>query len=381
MKLESISRADAQQMWLRAQRLTSREPFGSGVEAVERAIAQLGYLQIDTIHVIERAHHHILWTRIPSYRTPELGIAQSQRKSVFEYWTHALSYIPTEDFAYFVSRMQHHELHPNKWFAGVSAADLKRVLKLIESTGPLTISAIKDDVLVDKDHEWASRKPSKRVLEYLFYCGKLTISARHGMLKQYELTTRHFGWKSVPKAPSTKECLKYILRRALRSQGVVSLGSIAYLDPKVKPQLETLIASEVKAGRLRPVRIEGCAETHWIENNETNFKPDPPSEELVHILSPFDPLVIQRKRLKSFFDYEHRFEAYLPAEKRVFGYFTLPVLVGTQFVALLDLKTDRQQKKLLVQKWIWQKGFRSAVLKKRIEEKLGEFEKFQLGRG
>ena len=106
------------------------------------------------------------------------------------------------------------------------------------------------------------------------------------------------------------------------------------------------------------------------------------ASELVHILSPFDPLIIQRKRTHLIFDYEHRFEAYVPKEKRLFGYFALPVLAGSDIVAALDLKTDRQNRKLLLQKWNWvgagkQKGARKE-LKRRIEEELHRFERFQL---
>ena len=103
------------------------------------------------------------------------------------------------------------------------------------------------------------------------------------------------------------------------------------------------------------------------------------------ILSPFDPLIIQRKRTHLLFDYEHRFEAYVPKPKRKFGYFALPVLVGEDIVAALDLKTDRQNKKLLMQKWNWvgegkkAKGEPKAALKRRIEEELHRFERFQLG--
>ena len=108
--------------------------------------------------------------------------------------------------------------------------------------------------------------------------------------------------------------------------------------------------------------------------------PSTPPKTLVHILSPFDPLIIQRKRLQLFFDYEHRFEAYVPKEKRLFGYFALPVLVGDEIVAAIDLKTDREQQKLLVQKWTWVgKGSRRSH-KRRIEEALHRFERFQLAR-
>ena len=103
-----------------------------------------------------------------------------------------------------------------------------------------------------------------------------------------------------------------------------------------------------------------------------------PASELVHILSPFDPLIIQRKRLKLFFDYDHRFEAYVPKEKRVLGYFALPVLVGDEIVAAIDLKTDRENGKLLMQKWTWVGNGAPRTHKRRIEEELQRFERFQL---
>ena len=106
-----------------------------------------------------------------------------------------------------------------------------------------------------------------------------------------------------------------------------------------------------------------------------------PAQEMVHILSPFDPLVHQRKRLQLFFDYEHRFEAYVPKEKRRFGYFTHPVLVGDDIVAVLDLKTDRARRKLLVQRWTWVASAPAAQRKARIEEALHRFERFQLDSG
>ena len=104
------------------------------------------------------------------------------------------------------------------------------------------------------------------------------------------------------------------------------------------------------------------------------------AEDLVHILSPFDPLINQRKRLHLFFDYEHRFEAYVPKEKRVFGYFAQPVLVGDEIVAVLDLKTDREREKLLVQKWTWLRKDRRKELRRKIESELDRFERFQLAR-
>jgi uncharacterized protein len=380
-----LTKAQARHIWLQAQRLDTSAPFGEGPPAVAAAVRHLGYVQIDTINVIERCHHHILWTRIPEYRRADLRQAQSVDRSVFEYWTHALSYVPATDFRFFMPAMRRHRHEGHKWLSSVKPADLRKVMKLIRQGGALTIRDIDDDVLVDKEHLWASRKPSKRALQLAFYTGVLTISERNGMLKTYELMARHFGWDTAPnkppKAASASETTAYLLDRALRAQGLVSLDSICHLDAPSKPLVRRLIEARVRRGELVPVALEGAGkQEHWARP-ETLERAGKDTVGLVHILSPFDPLIIQRKRTHLFFDYEHRFEAYVPKEKRRFGYFALPVLAGDEIVAALDLKTDRKSKKLLVQKWSWVGAAPRAArkdLKARIEQALHRFERFQL---
>jgi uncharacterized protein len=380
-----LTSAEARHIWLRAQRLDSSTPFGEGPQATAAAVEQLGYVQIDTINVIERSHHHILWSRIPGYRRADLRQAQSVDKSVFEYWTHALSYVPSKDLRFFIPAMKLHKREGHRWFGSVTPADTRKVLRLLRRDGALTIRDIDDDVLTEKEHLWASRKPSKRALQLAFYTGVVTISERIGMLKTYELTARHFGWDDAankpPKAASAREVAGYLLDRALRAQGLVSLDSICHLDAPSKAAIRHLIEARVRAGELRPVALEGAGkQEHWARP-ETLESAGGTASELVHILSPFDPLVIQRKRTELFFGYGHRFEAYVPKEKRLFGYFALPVLVGNDIVAAIDLKTDRKARKLLMQKWSWvgaaPKGGRKD-LKRRIEEELHRFERFQL---
>jgi uncharacterized protein YcaQ len=376
-----LTKAAARHIWLHAQRLDTSAPFGEGPLATAAAVEHLGYVQIDTINVIERSHHHILWNRIPAYRRADLRQAQSIDRSVFEYWTHALSYVPTKDLRFFIPAMKLHRREGHRWLSSVKPADLRKVMKLIRRDGALTIRDIDDDVLVDKEHLWASRKPSKRALQLAFYQGLLTIAERNGMLKTYQLMTRHFGWDKAPKGASARETMAYLLDRALRAQGVVSLDSICHLDAPSKAAIRKLIEARVRRHELVPVVLDGAGkQEHWAEPG-TLENADGASE-LVHILSPFDPLIIQRKRTKLFFDYDHRFEAYVPKEKRVFGYFALPVVVGDNIVAALDLKTDRKNRKLLLQKWNWVgEGAKRAPrkeLKRRIEQELHRFEQFQL---
>ncbi|MCP3472074.1 winged helix DNA-binding domain-containing protein [Bradyrhizobium sp. CCGUVB1N3] len=377
----ALHTSQARQIWLHAQRLDTREPFGAGAQAVADAITHLGYVQIDTINVIERCHHHILYSRIPSYRRADLRHAQSVDRSVFEYWTHALSYVPTNDFRFFLPAMRGHRRDGHKWFASVTPADMRKVMRLVRA-GPLTIRDIEDDVLAEKEHLWQSRKPSKRALQLAFYTGVVTISERQGMLKTYELMTRHFGWDKLPKPASAKDGTTYLLDRALRSQGLVSLDSICHLDAPSKQAVARLIASRVRRGELVPLALEGAGkQEHWAAPSALEPGEGAPID-LVHILSPFDPLIIQRKRTNLIFDYNHLFEAYVPKARRKLGYFALPVLVGDEIVAALDLKADRQSKKLLMQKWTWvgngKKTAGRKELKRRIEDELDRFERFQL---
>jgi uncharacterized protein YcaQ len=189
---------------------------------------------------------------------------------------------------------------------------------------------------------------------------------------------RHFGWDKRPRPASQRETLDYRLDRALRAQGLVSLESICHLEARHKPAMRRLIDARVRRQELVPVALDWAGGVeHWAQPEALDLDAAT-SDELVHILSPFDPLVIQRKRLQLYFDYEHRFEAYLPKEKRVFGYFALPVLVGEEIVGAIDLKTDRAGRKLLVQQWTWVGRGSRRSHGRRVEEALHRFERFQL---
>src|SRR5246127_3702746 len=286
-----MTKAAARAIWLRAQRLDTETPFGEGPQATAAAVEHLGYVQIDTIHVIERCHHHILFNRIPAYCRADLRQAQSADKSVFEYWTHALSYVPTKDLRFFIPAMRRHRREGHRWLSSVKPGDMRKVMRLIREGGALTIRDIEDDVLVDKQHLWASRKPSKRALQLAFYGGALTISERNGMLKTYELMERHFGWDKPAKPASVRGIPFYLLERALPAQGLVSLDSICHLDAPSKPQVLQLIKQRVRRKELVPVAIEGAGkQEHWALP-ETLETAGVAATGLVHILSPFDTLI------------------------------------------------------------------------------------------
>jgi uncharacterized protein YcaQ len=183
----------------------------------------------------------------------------------------------------------------------------------------------------------------------------------------------------LPAAASERDTTRYILDRALTAQRLVSVDSTCYLDAPAKPAVRRLIESRVRRKELVPVQIEGVPQPHWARPETLEELPRDRTDR-VHILSPFDPLIIQRKRLESFFGYAHLFEAYVPRQKRVLGYFVCPVLLGDQVVAALDLKTDRAAGRLEVRRWNRVGSGSPRAHKRRIEEALHSFERFQLAR-
>jgi len=273
--------------------------------------------------------------------------------------------------------MRQHRRKPVRWNQAVAPKDYRRVVRMVRENGPITIRDIEDDVLVEKQFLWASRKPSKGALQLAFWNGVVTISERTGMLKTYELTDRHFGWTVWPEPATERQFLDYLIDAALRTQGIVSIASIRYTRPNLGGPLTRLLEGRVRRKQLVPVAVEGAGSLkHWTAPETVEALPEP-SDELTHILSPFDPLVRQRERTQFLFGYKHLFEAYVPKHKRKYGYFALPVLVGDRFEAIVDLKTDRAARRLVIQSWHWL-GNASKSLRLRIEDELHRFETFQL---
>lgn len=381
-RIPEVSPTFVRRLWLERQGLLDDAPFGYGRAGALAAIRRLGYLQIDTIFVVERAHHHILWSRVPDYRPIHLAALQSETKEVFEYWGHALAYLPTSDFRFFARAMREHARNPGPWFRSVTPIQRRSLLRRIRKEGPLSIRQIEEEKK-EKDHEWASRKPSKRALEHLFYSGELAISRREGMLKNYELLDRHLGWERRPKPATAREEAAYRVDRALAAQGAITLESAAYLERSHREGIAREIERRVHSGRLIRIAVPGVFPEAFISpadlaREEAAIPVDPTK---ISILSPFDPLIIQRKRARLLFDFDYVLECYVPEKKRKHGYFVLPVLAGERFVARLDLKAVRETGRLAVKAWHWERGTTGRKgLRAAIESRLGDFARFQFER-
>jgi len=265
-------------------------------------VAHLGYVQIDTINVIERSHHHILRTRIPSYRRSDLRQAQSVDKTVFEYWTHALSYVPAKDLRFFLPAMKRHRREGHKCSTR-SALDMRKVLRLIRRDGALTIRDIDDDVLTEKQHLWPAASRRNGRCKLAFYTGVLTVSERNGMLKTYELMARHFGWTSRPinrqnplprpKPPPICSTAPFARKASLAwIRSAISTRPQARDPAPDRSQDTPQRVGAGRAGRRRQAGALGAPRDAGAIRRECFAA--------VHILSPFDPLVIQRKRTELF---------------------------------------------------------------------------------
>lgn len=311
---------------------------GRGPRAVETLVERLGYVQIDTISVVERAHHHVLASRLAGYQTAWLDGAR-----VFEYWAHAAAFLPWSEFRYTLPRKERHRSNGALWY-GADTAAVEHVRRRITAEGPLRS---RDFEAPRQKAGWWDWKPAKRALEYLFMSGELMVT-REGFQKRFDLTERVLPTGVDTRHPSPREQAQWLVERALRLWGLVARDEIGYLRREHTDQISGVLADEVEAGRLVKVGLEGVGSPpYWVRPETLAGHPPPPPRGL-HILSPFDPFVIHRARLNRLFGFDFTLECYVPASRRLFGYFALPLLQGDRFVGLLDAKADRAEGRLKV---------------------------------
>ncbi len=382
LKSTSISLQEARQLALQSQGLLQSTPFGKDKEGIVKALQRMTYLQIDTISVVERAHHHTLWTRLPDYSKAKLLDLQAKDRTVFEYWSHAAAYLPMEDFRFSLPRMNRYLSGKKHW--GRPESQVKDfVYDRIKAEGALMSKDFKkpDDFQAGM-WNW---KPAKRALEQLFMEGKLMISARKGFQKVYDLTERVLPNHINSSQPTPSEMADYLILRAIEAHGLVTYDQIPYLrNRETKNWVKSRIPQLLENQTIVTLQIEDIpSSTYYTTPKQLSqlnkFSALQNSEQAVHILSPFDNVVIQRKRLNELFDYDYTIECYVPAAKRVYGYFCLPILWGTTFIGRLDAKADRKQKTLFLRNLVFEAHFTIKDLETAIPafvEKLWAFAGF-----
>ncbi|MCP4768044.1 MAG: winged helix-turn-helix domain-containing protein [Gammaproteobacteria bacterium] len=329
---------------LNRQGLLRAEAFGRGKRAVLRAIERLGYVQIDTISVVERAHHHVLWSRVPNYSPRHLEQLVSERK-LFEYWYHAAAFLPMADYRFSLPRMRqmNGERH---WFKDGDRKLMHEILARIEAEGPLRARNFEDER--ESNSGWWDWKPAKQALEQLFMQGELVVSAREGFQKVYDLPERVIpDWVDIH-TPSLDEIAAHLIDASLRAHGFATLVSMTYLrkGQQLRESVKQQLQDRVEAGLLvsQPLGKSGAV---YIDPELLEARA-PRSVAQLRILSPFDNLVIQRQRCREVFAYDYQIECYVPQTERQFGYFCLPLLYRDRLVGRIDCKAHRNSATLEV---------------------------------
>ena len=348
---ESLSIEQARKLVLLSQRLPPPSQTGRAIAATLSSIEHLGYIQIDTISVIQRAHHHTLWNRNPRYNESHLDQLLSD-KLVFEYWSHAAAYLPMRDYRFTLPRKQAIARgDQNHWYERDKVL-MKSVLQRIAAEGPLMAKDFEQSG--KKSGEWQS-KPAKRALEYLFMQGELMVPYRVNFHKVYDLTERVLPENADATLPAPDEYTRFLITRYLRANGIGQSSEIAYLLKNTKQLVADTLQEMVTGGELQEVKVRAI--TYYTLPASLELLNKPLRRKRLKMLSPFDNLLIQRKRIKMLFDFDYLLECYVPEPKRQYGYFALPVLWDGKLVARIDCKAERKKALLHIYHLVLEPGF------------------------
>ena len=371
--MQEISLKEARSLVLKSQLL-----WGAATkdrEATLRAIEQIGYVQIDTISVVARAHHHVLRSRVGNYGPDDLKRLEEERK-VFDYWAHAAAYLPIRDFKYSLYRKQEIAAGEGHWHKKDTQL-MSYVYDRIKAEGPLMSKDFKDVAPKEEGQVWGSH-PANRAIRQLFMEGQLMISGRQGFQKIYDLAERVFPEGQHMEIPSREEYLAYVIERDVRSNGLIRIKHMGHLLKKSKDEIQSVIDQLIEKGKIAAYQIkklEGLV--FYAPANWASTTANTPKRRRMHILSPFDNLIIQRNRLQELFGFQYTLECYVPAPKRKVGYFSLPLLWGDTFVGQIDAKADRKRKVLEIRNLVWEdKVKKREALFEPLRKALEEFRQF-----
>ncbi|EXS24770.1 MULTISPECIES: winged helix-turn-helix domain-containing protein [Acinetobacter] len=332
------------QLTLFNQGLGKTSRFAKGLEGTLQAIEHLGYVQIDTISVVERAHHHILWSRVPDYELSHLNSLVRERQ-IFEYWYHAASYLPMKDYRYALPAMMSVRNGESRYFNRGDQQLMNEILARVRAEGKIRLRDI------DKNNKkslgnWWNTGPGRRAFEQLYMQGDLMICERNGMEKVYDFTERCLSENIDLSMPTLYEYAQYLFNNTLRAHGAFTWKQLVHLKKNdLKETMRAVLMEQIDAGVVSAIKLEN-GQTLYVDAVAIEQKLN--TEFGLKILSPFDNSLIHRDRLASLFEFDYRIECYVPAAKRVYGYFCLPILYQDELVGRVDCKAHRSIKELEV---------------------------------
>lgn len=362
-------------LWLDTNGLLSSPSEPLDVVAI---IKKLGFVQLDTIQNVSRAHHHILWSRNSKYREPMLDELLSAREHIFEHFTHDASVLPMEMYPMWQRRFKRLKawLEKSSYHNADHAMEWQDILlERITEEGPLSTKDFNSKINSEKK-VW-SRPPHKQVLDYLWYSGILATSHREKFHKFYDLAERVIPEQFREAHICETEQVDWLCRAALMRLAVGSIKEIKdFWDAKDIKEVKSWI--EANGDTVIPVTWE-TAGGEWItsyafEDIEERIDRISPASSQMKIINPFDPAVRDRTRLKLIFGFDYKLEVFVPSAKRRWGYYVYPILDGEQFIGRIEAKADRKTKCLNVLNFWLEDGIKwGATRKKRLNTELDSF--------
>lgn len=348
----SLSLQQARNLHLAAQGLLRAPSKRARYADLLAAVRRMSLLQIDTIHVVARSPYLVLFSRLGSYppRWLEEALAQGE---LFEYWAHEACFIPREDYRL----LRHRMLKPERLGWKYNARwmqehqqEIADLLQHIAEKGPVRAA----DFASDADHKpgWWAWKPHKRHLENLFSAGELMVSERRNFQRVYDLRARVLPeWQDALHALSEADAQEEMLRNSARSLGIFRAAWLPDYYRLKRVALKPYLEKAQQMGEITPVEVAGLGEM-WLHRDLLPLLDAPLNATHSAILSPFDPLVWDRRRALALFQFDYRLECYTPEAKRKYGYFVLPVLHRGAIKARLDARMQRQARQLVI-KHFW----------------------------
>ena len=357
--MDQLTQLQARRIALAAQGFTDRVHATPSMATLERTLTRTGVLQVDSVNVLQRAHLMPLYSRMGAYDVDLLRRAQTHTprrpRRLVEYWAHVQALMPVELWPLMRHRMDRYRGERGKWGFTADPRLEPRVLDAVRERGPVTARDLEDELDSGprtKEHWGWNWSEARKVLDYLFLVGDVAIAGRNRQFEVvYDLPERVLpaAVLAAP-TPTPQEAVTELVRRAARSHGVASAACLAdYYRLRLQPapgkaSAKAAVDELVESGELTPVAVQGWRRRAYLHCDARL----PRRVGARALLSPFDPVVWERSRAEALFDFFYRIEIYVPAEKRVHGYYVLPFLLGDRLVARVDLKADRASGRLLV---------------------------------
>jgi uncharacterized protein len=381
-----VPAAAARRLFLGAQALLDDPARPATKTALRRLFTTLGFVQIDSIDTVARAHHLVLHARLDGYRSRALTGLLERERFLFEHWTHDAAAIPTAWYPHWKVRFARDRprIDKNAWWRNLLGPDaatvVARARERIAREGPLSVAAFGEKASTGGFWAWT---PEKAALEYLWRTGELAVHRRDGFQKVYDLSERVHPELHACAAPPPDEHLAWAAATASERLAIFTptelsryWGAISLADARA------WCAGAVRAGTIDAVEVEGAdgsapQPAFVLADWEARLARLPPAPERIRLLAPFDPVVRDRARCLRRFGFEYRFEAFTPAKKRRHGYYVLPVLEGERLVGRIDPALRRDEGRLVVQGLWWEPGVRPTRARRRaLDEALGRLAGF-----